>query len=157
MTCIILRDKILTKITTSILVVIFYCYSTNFLIPITPVPNIAITIPVNDIYCATTCAPVFITNNTGASSISSSSGTLLSGVESISGVLLGLSSLLISARLTFLPKFFSPFIHVSIISTSALSPGCNSTSCSCVVATTPSFLIYQSGLSSCLNSSPSGM
>jgi len=57
--------------------------------------------------------------------MSSSPFLKLSGVESISGVLLSFLSLLISAQFCFKPKLLSPFIHWKVISTIALSPGFN--------------------------------
>ena len=47
------------------------------------------------------------------------------------------------------------FTHVNNISTSALSPGCNVVPASFSVTSLPSS-IFQSGLSSCTNFSPSG-
>ena len=63
-------------------------YNTYFLINTTPDANIVRPIVVKVIYCIVSFAPVLIVKITGASSISSSPGLLLLGVESISGVLL---------------------------------------------------------------------
>ena len=63
-------------------------YNTNFLINTTPLAKVTNTAKVKVIY--NLAAPVDIDNNTGASSISSSPGTLLSGVESLSGTCLSL-------------------------------------------------------------------
>ena len=65
-------------------------YNTYFLINTTPDANIVRPMIVKGIYCIVSFAPVLIVKITGASSISSSPSFLLSGVESISGVLLSL-------------------------------------------------------------------
>ena len=106
--------------------VYFLFYNTYFLIKnIPPANTINITVPYI-VYIAT-CPniPVVIDSNTDASSISSSPGTLLSGVESLSGIPQSLWSSEISAVFVFNPKLLLPFIHLNITVTSALSPGCN--------------------------------
>jgi hypothetical protein len=87
--------------------------------------------------------------------MSSSPGVLLSGVESISSSL----SSEISAQFVFTPRFVCPFIHLNVISTTALSPGCNNVSAnSSVVTVFPSSDNVQcSLLSSATNSNPSGI
>ena len=65
-------------------------YNTYFLIKTTPEVNIANVAVTKITYSLFSPSPVFTVKITGASSISSSSSFLLSGVESISGVLLSL-------------------------------------------------------------------
>ena len=91
-----------------------------------PAPTMKIVPAINAIYVGDN--PVTTVSITGASSISSSFGFLLSGVESISGESLGLSSSLISATFVFKFKLSSPFIHVNTTSIVADSPGCNNVS-----------------------------
>ena len=89
-------------------------------------------------------------------SISSSPGTWLSGVESLSGTSCSLSSSDISAVFVFNAKLFSPFIHVNITSTVALSPGCNNVPSSSLVEITLFPSSVHPGLSAASNLKPSG-
>ena len=63
-------------------------YNTNFLINTIPLANVTNTAKFKVIY--NLARPVAIAKRTGASSISSSPGTLLFGVESLSGTCLSL-------------------------------------------------------------------
>ena len=130
--------------------------NTNFLINIAPLAKSIIDPPIVATYSIGNPAPVFTLNITGASSISSSPGFLLFGVESISGVLLSFLSLLISATFTFNPKLSFELIHVSNTSTSADSPGFNNVSFSWSVTIFPS-TSFQFGLSAATNFNPSGI
>ena len=134
-------------------------YNTNFLINITPLANTKrIIVPPAIKAIIFSVIPVFIESNTSASSISSSPSTLLSGVESLSGIPLSLSSFDISAIFVFTPKLSSSLIHLNVTFTFALSPGFNNVSDNnSVPIITPSFFSYQPLLSSRLNSNPSGI
>ena len=104
-----------------------YFYSSTYLfIPAKPTPNITSVVNIKPRY--NTALPVFIANTTGASSISSSFGALLFGVESTSGESLSFLSFDISAVFIFSPMLSLLFIHVSTNGISAYSPGFNSVS-----------------------------
>ena len=136
---------------------IFYLfnYKTYFLIKIIPVARIASTVVVKARYVG--AVPVEISNITGASSISSSPGTLLFGVESISGELLSFLSALISATFVFSPKLLSPLIHFNVTCTEAVSPGCNSVFANAFVVIILSEDCVHCELSAGTNSNPSGI
>ena len=57
----------------------------------------------------------------------------------------------------FNPKLSSPFIHVNVTVTSALSPGCNNVFSNACVVIVPSASSVHSGLSAASNLNPSGM
>ena len=81
----------------------------------------------------------------------------MSGVESLSGTSYSFLSSAISAVLVFNAKLSGPFIHVSITSTVALSPGCNNVFSNCLVEITPFPSSFHCGLSPASNFSPSGI